>query len=139
MKLVLDTNILVSAVINPNGNPRNLFDRWLNGELELATSLFQLDELARVLTYPRLQRYLRHNEAELLLARLREAATVVDDLPEINLSPGPDDNFILATAIAAEANALVTGDKRDLLSLEKVREVRIVTVAECIRQLESNF
>ena len=134
MRLVLDTNILVSALINPHGNPRNLFDRWVNGEFELVTSEFQLDELTRVLTYPRVQKYLRGDEPNALVARLRNAATIATDLPEIHVSPDPDDNFIIASAIATNSHAIVTGDKKDLLSLKSVQGVKIVSVTACVEQ-----
>jgi predicted nucleic acid-binding protein len=51
----------------------------------------------------------------------------LQELPNVELSPDPDDNPILATAIAGGADYLVTGDKRDLLSLGKVEAVQIVT------------
>lgn len=58
---------------------------------------------------------------------LRRQATVLQELPKVELSPDPDDNPILATAIAGVADYLVTGDKRDLLSLRKVETVQIIT------------
>ncbi len=58
---------------------------------------------------------------------LRRQATVLQELPAVKLSPDPDDNLILATAIAGMADYLVTGDKRDLLSLEKANWVQIIT------------
>lgn len=138
MRLVLDTNILVSALINPNGPSRKLFELWLSNEFILISSDFQIDELSRVLTYPRLQKYIRAGEAEIIVARIRDLAVIATDLPEINASPDPDDNFILATAVAGNANAVVTGDKKHLLALNAVLEIPIVTVADCVRQLESN-
>lgn len=138
MRLVLDTNILVSALINPNGPSRTLFDLWLSNEFFLISSDFQITELSRVLTYPRLQKFINRAEAEIIVARIRDLAVIVGDLPEINASPDPDDNFILATAVAGSADAVVTGDKKHLLSLKVVAGIQMTTVADCVRQMEAN-
>ena len=58
---------------------------------------------------------------------MREQATVLTELPEVHLSPDPDDNAILATALGGRADYLVTGDKRDLLFLGKVEALQIIT------------
>jgi hypothetical protein len=61
-----------------------------------------------------------------LVNGLRRQATLLHELPKLDISPDPDDNPILATAIAGLADYLVTGDKHDLLSLEKVEAVQII-------------
>ena len=53
---------------------------------------------------------------------------MVRDLPHVAISPDPYDNYLLATAITGSADFLVTGDKRDLLSLERVGATRIISV-----------
>ncbi len=58
---------------------------------------------------------------------MRKRATVLSDLPRVDYSPGPDDNPIIAAALAGRASHLVSGDKGDLLALGTVRGVRIVT------------
>ncbi len=55
---------------------------------------------------------------------------MIECLPRVDDSPDPDDNNVLATAIAGGAHYLVTGDKTDLQTLEKVQSVRILTVRE---------
>ena len=62
---------------------------------------------------------------------------VVEDLPSIDLSPDPDDNFIIATAVAGEAQYIVSGDKSDLQALKKVQGIRILTVREFVKGLGS--
>jgi len=56
-------------------------------------------------------------------------------LPELDLSPDPDDNPVLAMAVAGRADYLVTGDKRDLLALKKVEKARIVTARALVKKL----
>jgi predicted nucleic acid-binding protein len=68
-----------------------------------------------------------HTEAANLVNGLRSRAVVLRDLPAVDLSSDPSDNPILAVAIAGKAIYLVTGDKRDLLALDTMEGVRIVT------------
>ncbi len=70
-----------------------------------------------------------------MIQGLRTNAVVLSALPEVNMCKDPDDNPLLAMAIAADVDFLVTGDKRDLLSLNKFKGVRIViarTLAEML-------
>jgi predicted nucleic acid-binding protein len=62
--------------------------------------------------------------------RVRSRAAVVSELPEIDLVDDPGDNLVLATAIAGEADYLVTGDRRHLLHLKKAQRTRILTARE---------
>ena len=127
MRAVFDTGILLAALITSGTPPDLIYRAWRKKAFELVTSEWQLDELRRVSRYPKLRKYLKPAEAGTLVNGLRHQATVLQELPNLELSPDPDDNPILATAIAGGADFLVTGDKRDLLSLGKVEAVQIVT------------
>ncbi len=127
MHVVLDTGILLAALITSGTPPDLIYRAWRKKAFELITSEWQLEELRRVSRYPKLRKYLKPAEAGTLVNGLRRQATVLQELPTVELSPDPDDNPILATAMAGMADYLVTGDKRDLLSLEKVETVQIIT------------
>ena len=136
MRIVLDTNVIVSGFISPNGPPARLLGAWLEGDFWLVTSNFQLDELARVLTYDRVQERLAAGEAEDFLKNVSARADVMgDDLPEIELSADPDDNLILATAVAGKANLIVSGDKADMIGLGNIEGIPIVTAREALNRL----
>ena len=135
MLVVLDTNILISALITKNTPPDKLYQCWQEGMFQLATSTWQCAEFERVYQYPKLQKYLKLHEAETMLHHIKEQATFAKDLPDISMSPDPDDDFILATALATGANYLVTGDKSDLLPLLSVEKVRIVTATTLVNVL----
>ena len=137
MRIVLDTNVLVSALINPGGSPHELLERWEAGEFTLVTSAEQHAEIQRVLSYKKLERFIRRDQAELLIANLRRQADFAEDLPVVDASEDASDNLILATAIAGKASHVVTGDKVDLLSLRHVQGVSIITVREAIEILSS--
>jgi uncharacterized protein len=135
MLLVLDTNVLVSALIKPGGLPDQLVERWEAGEFTVVTSAEQIAEVERVLAYEKLRRFIRAEQAVRLVANLRSIAEFAQNLPAVDASDDESDNLILATAIAGKANCLVTGDKAHLLDLEQVQAVSIVTVKEAVELL----
>lgn len=117
MKVVFDPNVLVSAAIAPSGTPAELIRRWRAGELELVLAEMLLDELARVLRYPKLRPYIDADDAAGLIAALRAEAIVQAqprDPPPVR-SRDPGDDYLIALAVASDS-ALVSGD-RDLLEL----------------------
>jgi len=127
LRVVLDTGILLAALITSDTPPDLIYRAWRKKAFELITSEWQLEELRRVSRYPKLRKYLKPAEVGTLVNGLRRQATLLHELPKLDISPDPDDNPILATATAGLADYLVTGDKRDLLSLEKVEAVQIIT------------
>jgi len=136
VRIVLDTNVLVSALITKGTPPDLLYQAWDVGSFQLVTSSAQLAELERVLEYDKLRPYVTRDEAVALLETIRAAALVLDELPDIDLSPDPDDDVILATAVAGEANLLVTGDKSHLLELKAVRGIPIVTPRQALTRIQ---
>lgn len=135
MRVVLDTNVVLSGMLRKNSPADLLRQAWEDRRFTLVTSAWQLEELRRVSRYPRLQRYLRPHEVGSLVGQIRRRAIVLEVLPAVEASSDPDDDPILATALAGEAEWLVTGDKGDLLTIGTVRRVRIVTVREFLEIL----
>ena len=117
MRLVIDTNVLVSALLVGTSLPAHLIILWREGRFDLLTSVEQLDELMRVTRYPKIRERLAPALAGRLINELRDIAIVVKDLPTVTLCADPEDNYLLATAAAGAADFLVTGDKQDLLGL----------------------
>ncbi len=120
MRVVLDTGILVAALIMTDTPPALIYQAWRKKRFELVTSEWQLDEFRRVSRYPKLRRFLKPVEAGNLVNGLRHQATVLKTLPTLELSPDPADNPVLAMAEASQAQYLVMGDKMDLLALGKI-------------------
>ncbi|MBK8097744.1 MAG: putative toxin-antitoxin system toxin component, PIN family [Planctomycetes bacterium] len=135
MRLVLDTNVLVSGLLSAKGPPGQLVAAWLEHRFELVTSADQIDELRRVLAYPKLSRYLDPAEARDFVENLEVLAIVAASLPDVTASPDPDDNMILATAMAGGAEAVVSGDKADLLALHEVAGVQIWSARATLQRL----
>jgi putative PIN family toxin of toxin-antitoxin system len=132
VRLVLDTNILISSLLTPGGRPRQLYGLWLAGAYQLVTSPPQLAELRRVMDYPKIVKRTRPADTDKMIEQLRDSDWLVDQLPDCQLSPDPMDNLILATAMAGDADAVVTGDRRHLLSVASRSPVPIVTVVEAL-------
>ncbi|MFZ1830021.1 MAG: putative toxin-antitoxin system toxin component, PIN family [Candidatus Competibacteraceae bacterium] len=136
MRLVLDTNILLSALLTRGTPPDLLYQAWRQGDFELVSSAAQIEEVTRVLDYPHLRERVRSAEAAILVDGLKNLATLAEYLPDIHLSRDADDDKILATALAGQADYLVSGDK-DLLSLPETCGVKIVTPRDAIDIIKS--
>jgi putative PIN family toxin of toxin-antitoxin system len=130
VRLVIDTNILISALLSATSLPAHLILLWREGQFDLLTSLEQLDELMRVTRYPKIAERLSTACAGRLINELRDVAIVTKNLPKVTVSPDPCDNYLLAIAVTGSANFLVTGDKADLLSLKLYEGTKIVSVRE---------
>lgn len=127
MRVVLDTNVLVAALLSAHGPPASIYRAWLQRRFVLLTSAKQLAELKQTLKKPALAARIRPHDAGTLINRLRKRAEVVAALPVVDRSPDPDDNFILAIAEAGQAEYLVSGDRTGLLSLARHRSTRILS------------
>lgn len=130
MLVVIDTNVLVSALLSPTSAAAHLVSLWQQGRFTLLSTPEQLDELNRVTRYPKLRARLNPALAGRLINEIRNLATLVlPPLPEVLVSPDPNDNYLLAMASAGAADYLISGDKRDVLSLNKYEGTKIVTVS----------
>jgi putative PIN family toxin of toxin-antitoxin system len=127
LRLTLDTNILISALMTTGTPPDLIYKAWKEGVFTLVTSNEQISELERVLAYPKLKPYIRRQEAETLVAGIGSCADIVRNLDTVYHSPDPADNVIIATALKGQCHFLVTGDKKDLLFLKRVESVSIIT------------
>lgn len=130
MRAVLDTNVLVSALLMESSLPAQLIVHWRQGRFTLLTAAPQLDELMRVTRYPKLRARLKPALAGRLVNDLREVAVLVEPLPPVEASPDPYDNYLLSIASGGHADYLVTGDKPHLLALGSHAGTNIVSVRD---------
>ena len=135
MRVVLDTNILVSGLMFPDSIPGRIVAAWSEAEFDVVSSHGQLAEIGRVLAYPKIRRILGWDEQriERFVRRLYIRVEVVEpDSAAMETPRDPDDAPILGALVAGEADFLVTGD-RDLLALRD--RYPIETPAEFARRL----
>lgn len=127
MRAVLDTNVIASAVLIRRGNERRVLDAWRRGAFDLVISPPLLEELGRVLSYPRIRdaRWMTDLEVVELLEILAEGSIVVEGRLDVRASRDRSDDMFLAAAVEGDADYLVSGD-RDLLTLASYRSVKIV-------------
>jgi len=129
MRVVLDTNVLLSALISPHGAPDAIYRAWRAAKFEVVTSLTQLDELRRASRYPKFQSILQPHLVGAMVNNLQRAI-VLDRLSTEVEADDPNDAFLLAMAIAGDTDYLVTGDHRaGLLQKGHVGCTRIITPA----------
>ena len=95
-----------------------------------------VEEFRRVSRYPKLKNYINAAEAGHMVNGLKLRAYVYEYLSAADLCKDPDDNPVLAMALESKADFLVTGDKRDLLSMVQISQTPIVSAAAFLKQLE---
>ncbi len=133
-RAVLDTNVLVSALISPGGSSARLLLELRSGAFELLVSPLLLAGLREVLRRDKFRRYVLESEADACVDLIRSEAVVrADPAPSPGaLSADPDDEFLIDLARDAQADALVTGDAH-LLELRSM--IPILTPTEFLETL----
>ena len=132
MRIILDTNVLVAALISTNGPPRRLFEAFLDDEFTLISGDMQIEEFSRVTRYPAIRSRIHPAQAGRMLNAIRSLAISIKNPPTQSVSRDPHDDFLFALAQAGEADYLVTGDKADVLALARHGKTRIVTARKLI-------
>lgn len=143
LRAVVDTNVWVSAAINPSGAPARVLAVLRAGHFELVVSAPLLLELADVLTRPRLMR--RHgitpNGIDLFIEALRDIGSDVPITGDVHLCRDPDDDAVIETAQVGKADVLVTRDD-DLKHAPEVAAalgdagIMVLTVQRFLDQLD---
>ena len=104
MRVVLDTNILVSALIAPAGKPAAIIDAWLDGKFTLVTCAMHVDELRSTLQKPRIADLIKPYNAGRLVNQVGKLAEDVDPLPDVERSSDPTDDFLLSMSEGGKAD-----------------------------------
>lgn len=129
MLVVLDSNVLFSALISPHGPPHRIYEAWREGRFELATCEDQIEELRRASRYPKFHGILQPHLVGLMLNHLHRAE-VWEHLPARHEADDPHDAYLLNLADAARADFLVTGDKRaGILKRKRIGMTAILTAS----------
>jgi putative PIN family toxin of toxin-antitoxin system len=131
MKVVLDANIYVSSMVNTQGNPKRIISAWQQGAFDVLISSAILDEIERVLRYPRLVK--RHKQDETAIQRflklLENEAIIVEPTDVLGVVKDDEsDNRYLECAVKGKAQYVISGDKH-LLDIGEYRGIDILPPA----------
>ena len=136
IKVILDTSVLLSALLSPVGPPAQLLEAWERKKIVVVASDALIAELRDVTSRPFFQARLRASTIDLLAAGLRDLSEFCADPPQEVVVPDAKDSFLLALAEESRADFLVTGDK-ELLALKHQGPTRIITPLAMIHVLKS--
>lgn len=138
MRVILDTNVLIAALISRHSPPETIYRAWRSGRFDLVTSRLQLDELRRISRYPKLKAILPNHRIGTMINNLDRAIMLdqIPTLPEGVEAADPDDNFLLSMVLASDADFLVTGDRRaGLLQRGSFQRAKILNPADFCREV----
>lgn len=129
IRTVLDTNVLVSAMLSPFGNEAQVLDAVRNGSIVPCLSRAILAEYGAVLSRPKFG--FPQDEILGLIGLLQAKGLLFEPKPATGASPDPGDDDFIACALAADAEFIVTGNKRDFPA-DSCRPARVVSARELI-------
>ena len=136
---MLDTNVIVSALLSSKGAPAQIIRHWEAGEFTVITSQTLITELKQTLTYPRVRKYLSPSSTDIktFLEHFKVAAIIVD--PQLTLrviDQDQDDDRVVECAVAGKATYIVSGDSH-LLDLGEYGEITILSPKDFLTVLQS--
>ena len=133
MRVVFDTNIVVSGILSAKGASRALLDFARHGQIELISSLTLLDEMEDVLG-----RFMPRAAAIEIRDAVQEFASLVDPVNVPTVTRDPDDDHVLAAALDGRAAYVITRD-RDLLDLERYEGIEILQPAPALAAIRDDI
>jgi putative PIN family toxin of toxin-antitoxin system len=141
MRVVLDTNVVISRYLSPFGPPAHILQYWEQGAFTLLISDALLAEYERVFSYPRIRDKLSLSSTE--IARIIEGFATFGELvtPEHRLhivEADPDDDMVIECAVAGKADYLVSGNDH-LLDIKEYEGIQILTPAQFVLLLEGEI
>ena len=136
MKVVLDTNVLVSALIK-SGKPRKLIFELTRKKIQVITSRDILEEFLKITDDSRIRRYVDEDDTIAFLRAIGSIASIIKVRSRFKvIKEDPDDDMVLRTAHDGKADYIVSGD-RHLLSLKEFKGIKIVIVSQMLSILET--
>ncbi len=133
IKVVLDTNVVVSAAISTDGNPALIFEMLILEDIKNYTTQEIIDEIKEVLQRPRITKRISVVEQEFIISTFEKfSEKIISGIKFEEIKDDPDDNKFLECAVSASADFIISGDGH-LLNLKEFRGIKIVSPAESIK------
>jgi putative PIN family toxin of toxin-antitoxin system len=140
LRVVVDTNVIVSGIISKKGAPAQVLDGWMDGKFALLISEAIIAEVVRVLSEPRLKKTFNITAERIacLAEALRGESIVVPGEADVSGSvpADPSDEKFLSAALDGDADVIISGDK-DLLDIKIFRKIGIVTPRQFLERMEN--
>lgn len=135
---VLDTNVLASGTVTATTSPGQILNAWRAGQFELITSDHILNELEHTFQKPYFQKHVDANRVNAFMDLLDSEAFVIPITVNIQgVAPSPEDDLVLATALSAKVDYLVTGDGPLLRKVgSSYKGINLVTPNEFLQILQ---
>jgi uncharacterized protein len=129
MRVVIDTNLFVSALINQNSRQRlNLVLEKM--AIQILSDDALMDEVYEVINRPKFKKYVSQAEIDEFYELIQERTIRVETHSIVLVSPDPKDDFLLIICLDGDADYLLTGNKIDLLDLIQFHQTKIITLTE---------
>jgi len=138
LKVVLDNDVLISALLNPHGTPAKILNHALKNRIRLSTSASIIEEQERILSYPKLVKRhgLAKEELEEFLAGLLITTSLIEKETTIKvLKESPRGNTYLSCALNGRADFIISGDEH-LLNLGEYQGIQIISPARFLDIME---
>jgi uncharacterized protein len=135
LKVVLDTNVFISAMLHPNGLCGEIIRAWEHRAFVVLYNLELLEEIKLVCAYPRLKKRLKRNRIGALVNQLHSDGLYVRGNQNSRDSKDPKDNFLISITEQGNANALVSSDNIGILELGMLGEAVVLKPVEFLNFL----
>lgn len=133
-RLVIDTNVFISALLNPNGTPRKVINLAVNNYVILQNEA-TYKELETRVSKKKFDKYLSKEDRLSFLASLRKKSLLIETTHQTLICSDADDNKFLELAVSGVADYLITGDN-DLLIIKNYQNIPIITPANFLSLVE---
>jgi hypothetical protein len=135
--IVPDVNVMLSGTTISGHAPSQIIQAWRRDEIHVATSEPILEDLRRAFTYPKVTKFTKmtDDEVENYIDLLRASATVVPGSTPVKISPDSDDDKLFSCAIEANANYIVSMDKKHVLSVSEYKGVKTMHPTEFVGEV----
>jgi len=137
IRAVIDTNVIVASLIHTSGTTGTILSRLRDGAFTIVLSPALLDEIAAVMSYPKIRdKYgIRGSDLEIIAGLFALRGQMAAPTEAIHVCRDPDDDILLEAAVAGGAKYIVSGDV-DLLAIRRFRTIRIVKPAAFLAILD---
>ncbi len=130
LRVVLDTNVFISAMLHPFGICGQILSCWEDRLFVVLYNLELLEEIKLVCAYPRLKKRFKRNRVGHLINQLKQDGLYIRGNRNTKSSKDPKDDFLIAITELGQANALVSSDNIGVLELEQINAAILLTPAE---------